>query len=120
MKILDEVTFKEQVFDYEATGDVKLKGDLPVIVDFYADWCGPCQRLAPILEDVAKEYEGKIRVYKVDTEKSEALSEVFRIQTIPTLLFVPKEGKPSQVSGIIPRNTLLEAIEKMLHVKKYP
>jgi len=106
--------FKEKVFNYETEKEWKYKGELPAIIDFYADWCGPCKMVAPILEELAKDYEGKIVVYKVDTESEQELASVFGIQSIPTLLFVPKEGQPQAAMGALPRQSFDQAIKDVL------
>jgi thioredoxin 1 len=84
----------------------KYKGQLPAIIDFYADWCGPCRMVAPLLEELSEEYSGKIIIYKVDTEAEEELSAVFRIQSIPSILFIPMEGTPMMQKGALPKNVL--------------
>ena len=76
------------------------EGDKPALIDFYADWCGPCRIAAPVLEELAAEYSGKIHIYKVDTEKERELAAVFGIQSIPAFLFVPSEGRPTMSNGI--------------------
>ena len=87
--------FLQKVYNYEKNpNEWKYEGDKPAIVDFYATWCGPCKMLAPILEELAKEYDGQIVVYKIDTEKEPELSAAFGIRSIPTLLFIPKSGDP--------------------------
>jgi thioredoxin 1 len=106
--------FKEKVFDYEKGKEWKYEGNLPAIVDFYADWCSPCKMVAPILEDLALEYSGKIMVYKVNTENEQELSSVFGIQSIPTLLFIPKEGQPQAAMGALPRQTFEKVIQDVL------
>lgn len=93
--------FLEKVFNYEANSEEwKYEGDLPAIVDFYADWCQPCRIASPILDELAKEYEGKIYVYKIDTEKERELSSVFGIQSLPTFMLIPMDGNPQVFSGI--------------------
>ena len=106
--------FKEKVFDYEKGNEWKYEGTLPAIVDFYADWCGPCKMVAPVLEDLAREYAGKILVYKVDTENEQEVASVFGIQSIPTLLFVPKEGQPQAAMGALPKQTFEKVIKDVL------
>lgn len=106
--------FKEKVFDYENETDWKYSGELPAIVDFYADWCGPCKMVAPVLEELAKEYEGKIVIYKVDTEKEYELASVFGIQSIPTFLFINSEGKPTLQPGAFPKKVFKQVIEEHL------
>jgi thioredoxin 1 len=106
--------FKEKVFNYETGKEWKYEGSLPAIVDFYADWCSPCKMVAPILEDLALEYSGKIMVYKVNTENEQELASVFGIQSIPTLLFIPKEGQPQAAMGALPRQTFEKVIQDVL------
>jgi thioredoxin 1 len=106
--------FKEKVFNYETGTEWKYEGNLPAIVDFYADWCSPCKMVAPILEDIAHEYSGKIMVYKVNTENEQELASVFGIQSIPTLLFIPKEGQPQAAMGALPRQTFEKVIQDVL------
>ena len=109
-------TFKEKVFNYEASKDWKFEGDLPCMIDFYADWCGPCKVVAPVLEELSEEYEGKVNIYKVNTEEERELSSVFGIQSIPSLLFVPKEGQPQMAMGALPKDTFKQAIKDVLKV----
>ncbi len=106
--------FKEKIFNYETEKEWKYQGQLPAIVDFYADWCGPCKMVAPILEELAKEYEGKIVIYKVDTEKEQELSMVFGIQSIPTLLFIDAKGEPMLEPGAYPKHVLKKVIDEQL------
>ncbi|PID88209.1 MAG: thioredoxin [Bacteroidia bacterium] len=118
IEFLNESTFKTQVFDYEKNKEWKYEGTVPCIIDFYADWCGPCQRIAPILEELQEEYQGKIQIYKVDTEAEQNLSAMFSIQSIPSLLFVPKDGQPQMSAGALPKDSLIQAIDEILGVKK--
>ncbi|MCA1756643.1 MAG: thiol reductase thioredoxin [Bacteroidales bacterium] len=98
---LNRSDFIKKVFNYEANSEEwKYEGDLPAIVDFYADWCQPCRIASPILDELAKEYEGKIYVYKIDTEKERELSSVFGIQSLPTFMLIPMDGNPQVFSGI--------------------
>ncbi|MGC1242117.1 MAG: thioredoxin [Chryseosolibacter sp.] len=108
--------FKQKVFDYTANEEWKYAGTLPAIIDFYADWCGPCKMVAPILEQLAKQYEGKLLIYKVDTEAEQELSAVFGIRSIPTFLFIPVEGQPSMQPGALPKNVFEKVIEEHLLV----
>jgi thioredoxin 1 len=111
---LTSLDFKEKIFNYETGTEWKYKGHLPAIVDFYADWCSPCKMVAPILEDLALQYSGKIMVYKVNTEDEQELAAVFGIQSIPTLLFIPKEGQPQAAMGALPRQTFEKVIQDVL------
>ncbi|MCU0398948.1 MAG: thioredoxin [Cyclobacteriaceae bacterium] len=106
--------FKNQVFDYTTEKEWKFKGDLPVIIDFYADWCGPCKMVAPILEELAQEYADKLVIYKVDTEIEQELSAVFGIRSIPTFLFIPVQGQPMMQPGALPKHVFKEVIDEHL------
>ena len=109
-------SFKELVFDYNTETEWKYKGSKPAIIDFYADWCGPCKMVAPILEELSDEYEGDLVIYKVDTEEEMELSSVFGIQSIPTFLFIPVEGKPMLQPGGLPKKVFKQVIEGELGV----
>lgn len=106
--------FKDKVFNYEDSKEWKYAGTLPAIIDFYADWCGPCKMVAPVLEELASEYSGKLVVYKVDTENEQELAAVFGIQSIPTLLFIPVEGQPQAAMGALPKQTFEKVIKDIL------
>ena len=109
-------TFKQKVFNYETSKDWKYEGDTPAIIDFYADWCGPCKMVAPILEELQEEYGDKLTIYKVNTEEQRELSAIFGIQSIPSLLFIPKEGQPQMAMGALPKETFKQAISEVLSV----
>ena len=113
---LTNETFKEKVFNYEANKDWKFEGEVPAIIDFYADWCGPCKVVAPLLEELKDEYGDKLEIYKVNTEEERELSSVFGIQSIPSLLFIPKEGQPQMAMGALPKETFKQAISEVLSV----
>ncbi len=117
MENLTKETFKAKVFDFENNKEWKFEGDKPCIIDFYADWCGPCKMVAPVLEELSKEYEGKVDIYKVDTEVERELSQIFGIKSIPSILFVPKDAQPQMAAGALPKNAFEKAIEDVLGVK---
>lgn len=106
--------FVEKIFDYRTEKEWKYKGSRPAIIDFYADWCGPCKMVAPALEQLSEEYEGKIDIYKVDTDKEQDVSAVFGIQSIPSFLFIPLEGLPSMEPGAFPKHVFKQIIEEHL------
>ena len=116
---ISKAEFLEKVVNYEENGkEWKYLGDKPAIVDFYANWCGPCKSLAPVLEELAKEYEGEIYIYKVDVDQENELSAAFGIRSIPTMLFIPMEGEPQITQGALPKNQIKEVIDTfMLKVK---
>jgi len=111
---LTKETFFEKVFNFETSKDWKFEGELPCIIDFYADWCGPCKMVAPVLEELSKEYNGKINIYKVDTEDQQELSAAFGIRSIPSMLFCPKDGQPQMAVGALPKDSLIKAIDDVL------
>ena len=111
---LTKETFFEKVFDYEKNSEWKYEGELPCVIDFYADWCGPCKMVAPIVEELSKEYAGKVNFYKVNTDEQQELAGAFGIQSIPSLLFVPMNGKPQMAMGALPKETFKEVIDKEL------
>jgi len=110
--------FKNKVFNYDTDKEWNYKGTLPAIIDFYADWCGPCKMVAPVLEELSKEYEGKIIIYKVDTEAEEELSAAFGIRSIPSFLFIPPTGLPMMQPGALPKNVFKQVIEEQLLSEK--
>jgi len=111
---LTKETFLEKVFDFEKNKDWKFEGELPCMIDFYADWCQPCKMVAPILDELAEEYKGKINIYKIDTEQEQELAAAFGIRSIPSILFCPQEGQPQMAMGALPKNSFKEAIENVL------
>ncbi len=106
--------FKKDIFDYTTEKEWNYKGEIPAIIDFYADWCGPCKMVAPVLEELSNEYYGKLNIYKVDTEVEQELSAVFRIRSIPSILFIPKESQPMMQAGAMPKHMLKEIINEKL------
>lgn len=106
--------FKDKIFNYSTEKTWHYKGHLPAIIDFYADWCGPCRMVAPVLEELAKEYENELVIYKVDTEKEEELAAIFGIQSIPTFLFIPLNQDPLIQPGALDKNIFKMIIQKHL------
>lgn len=115
---LTTAQFKEKIFNYESNEQWKYEGNIPCIVDFYADWCGPCKRIAPVLDELSKEYKGKILIYKVDTDKEKDLARAFGIRSIPTILFIPTQGEPQTAQGALPKSTFEKAINEFLLADK--
>ncbi len=116
-ELLTKESFKEKIFDFEQKKEWEYQGDLPAIVDFYADWCGPCKMVAPILDEISSEYQGKMLVYKIDTDKEQELAAAFGIQSIPSLLFIPMSDQPQMAQGALPKESLQKAIKDILHVE---
>ncbi|MGN1215135.1 MAG: thioredoxin, partial [Candidatus Cryptobacteroides sp.] len=107
--------FKKNIMDYEENPSVwKFKGKRPAIIDFYAVWCGPCKATAPVFEELAGKYDGKIDFYKVDVDKEQELAALFGIRSIPSLLFIPMEGKPQMHLGALSRTEMDNAIRNVL------
>lgn len=109
--------FKTKIVDFDASQEWNFKGDKPAIIDFYADWCGPCKVTAPILESLAEDYKGQIDVYKVNVDNEPQLAALFGIRSIPSILFIPKEGKPQMSVGAMSREDFNEAIKTVLLTK---
>ncbi|MEQ8879763.1 MAG: thioredoxin [Cyclobacteriaceae bacterium] len=105
--------FKEKVFDYTKEKEWNYTGEKPSIIDFYADWCGPCKMVAPIFEELSNDYPD-IHIYKVDTEAEQELAAVFGIRSIPSILFIPKDKQPMMQSGALPKNVLEQVINEEL------
>ena len=110
--------FKDKVFNYDIEKDWKYQGSLPAIIDFYADWCGPCKMVAPVLEELAEEYNDRLIIYKVDTDAEQELSAVFGIRSIPTLLFIDAKGEPVLQPGALPKHVLKKVIEEKLLISQ--
>ena len=112
---ITKAEFIKKVYDYTISDKVlHYKGDKPAIIDFYADWCGPCRKLSPILEEVATEFKKDIYIYKVNTDKEPEIAKAFGIRALPTLLFIPLEGEPEGNEGFLTKEQLYEAIYKVL------
>ncbi len=115
---LNKDTFKEKIFNYEINKEWKFKGKTPAILDFYADWCGPCRMLAPVLNDIQKEYNGKVQVFKVNTDIEKELAGIFGIRSLPTIVFIPVDGQPQAVMGFRPKEDMEKMITEVLQVTK--
>lgn len=111
---LTKDTFLKKVFNYEQNQEWKFEGDKPCLIDFYADWCGPCKMVAPVLEELSDEYKGQVDIYKIDTEAEQELAAAFGIRSIPSLLFVPLNGQPRMAQGALPKPALVDIIDKVL------
>ncbi|MCF8369603.1 MAG: thioredoxin fold domain-containing protein [Bacteroidales bacterium] len=116
---LTTASFKEQVWDYEANPEAWVyKGDLPCIVDFYADWCKPCKMVAPIMDDLADYYKDKLIIYKVNTDEQKELATVFQVRSIPAILFAPMEGKPAMQPGALSKEEYIKIIDEFIFKTK--
>ncbi|HOY31021.1 MAG TPA: thioredoxin [Bacteroidales bacterium] len=118
MEHLTAETFKQKVFNYEINTEWKFEGSKPCIIDFYADWCGPCRMVAPVLEELSNEYKDQIDIFKIDTEQEQELAGAFGIQSIPSILFVPMQGPPQMTMGALPKQTFIQVINEVLLPKK--
>ncbi len=114
MEHLTKQTFLEKVFNYEKNKEWKFEGKLPCLIDFYADWCGPCKMVAPILEELDEEYKGKINIYKINTEQEQELASAFGIRSIPSILFCPANGQPQMAMGALPKESFKKTINDIL------
>ena len=115
---LTRETFLEKVFNYTENKDWKFEGDKPALIYFYADWCGPCKMLAPILDQLSEEYGDKINIYKIDTEAEQELAAAFGIRSIPSMLFCPMDAEPQMANGALPKAELERVIADVLKVEK--
>lgn len=114
---LTKETFLEKVFDYETEKEWKFKGDKPTLLDWYASWCGPCKMVSPILEELSKEYEGKVDIYKIDTEDQQELAAAFGIRSIPSILFIPMDKQPQMAMGALPKDAFIKAFKEVLNIE---
>jgi len=118
MESLTKETFSQKVFNYEQNKEWKFEGELPCIIDFYADWCGPCKMVEPVLQELIEEYQGKLNIYRINTQYEQELAAAFGIQSIPSLLFVPLDDKPQMAVGALPKNSIKKAIDEVLKVSE--
>lgn len=118
MEILTSQGFKDKIFDYDKSNTWSFKGSRPAIIDFYADWCGPCKRLTPILEEISKQYSGKVDVYKINVDTEQDVAGAFGIMSVPSLLFIPMGSEPQMAQGALPKDVLEQAIQDVFKI--YP
>jgi thioredoxin len=119
MENLTLETFREKVCECGLTGgdaQWQYKGSLPAVIDFYADWCGPCKMVGPILEQLSQEYAGKVAIYKINTEEQRELAGMFGIASIPSLLFIPLQGQPQMAAGALPKAEFVRLFQEVLGV----
>ena len=114
---LTKEKFLNRIFNYEKNKEWKFEGDKPCIIDFYADWCAPCKMVSPVLEELARDYDGKLDVYKIDTEEEVELASAFGIRSIPSFLFVPVEGQPQMAMGALPKEIFVKAFKDVLGIE---
>ncbi len=114
---LTKDAFVTKVFDYENNAEWKFAGDAPAIIDFWAEWCGPCKMISPVLEEIAKEYDGKLNVYKVNVDEEVDVASAFGIQSIPSLLFIPLNEKPRLAVGALPKAGIVKLVKEVLKVE---
>lgn len=117
MEHLTKESFLQKVFNYEVNKEWKFEGDKPCIIDFYADWCGPCKMVAPIMEELSNDYKGKVDIYKINTEEQQELAAAFGIRSIPSVLFCPLDEKPQMSVGAMPKEGYMQAIEHVFGIK---
>lgn len=118
VQVLDQESFKEKVFDYEASQEWSFKGEKPAIIDFYAEWCEPCKTVAPVVEELSNELGDKVDFYKLNVDENQQLAGLFRIQSIPAMFFIPLEGLPQMAIGAAPKVDLEKAIVDILGIEK--
>lgn len=115
VKSITAKEFRNKVWDYRTDSNgFKFIGTRPVILDFYADWCPPCRKLSPKLEEIAQKYNGQVDVYKINVDNEAELARIFGVKSIPMLLFIPVEGEPTQTLGDLPKTALEEGVQKIL------
>ena len=118
VRYLTTSQFSERIFDYKNSREWKYKGDKPCVIDFYTTWCGPCKRLAPIMDELSQTYCDQVVFYKVDTEQERELAYVFGINSIPQVLYIPMEGQPMLLKGLYPKENIVQIIDEFLLGKK--
>ena len=118
VRYLTTAQFNERVFDYRTSKEWKYKGDKPCVIDFYTTWCGPCKRLAPIMDELSQTYCDQVVFYKVDTERERELAYVFGISSIPQVLYIPMDGQPMLLKGLYPKEDIVRIIDEFLLDKK--
>jgi thioredoxin len=111
---LTKETFLNKVFNYEQNKEWKFEGNIPCVIDFWAPWCGPCKAVGPVIDELSKEYEGKVNFYKVNTDEEQELAGAFGIRSIPSLLFVPMSGQPKMAVGALPKDAMKQAVQEEL------
>ncbi len=114
---LTRESFATKIFDFQKGADWKFAGTTPAIIDFWAQWCPPCRALSPLLEEIARQYDGKLNVYKVNTDEEVEIASLFGIQSIPSLLWIPMNEKPSMTVGAPPKANLLKLVHDVLKVE---
>jgi thioredoxin len=114
---LTNETFASKVFDYQKNNEWKFEGTAPAIIDFWAEWCGPCKMISPILEEISSDYEGKLNVYKVNVDEQGEVAAAFGIQSIPSLLFIPMNDMPRMAVGAQPKAAILKLVRDVLKVE---
>lgn len=108
--------FKNKVFDFDKNSEWKFEGQKPAVIDFYADWCGPCKMVAPVLESLSEEYKDRIDIYKVNTENEPVLASAFGIRSIPSLLFIPLNEKPRMATGAMGKDSFKQAFAEIFNL----
>lgn len=116
MEHLTKETFLQKVFNYETNNEWKFEGDKPCVIDFYADWCGPCKMVGPIMEELSNDYAGKVDIYKINTEEEQELAAAFGIRSIPSVLFCPMNDKPRMSVGAMPKEGYEQAISEVFGI----
>ena len=111
---LTTAQFRQRIFDYKTDKEWTFKGDKPCVIDFYTTWCGPCKRLAPIMEELSQTYCDQVVFYKADTERERELAYIFNISSIPQVLYIPVEGKPMLLKGLYPKEEIVKIIDDFL------